>query len=329
MTRFQDIFRSVLIGAGGYLPERVVTNHDMLQFVDTSHEWIVERTGIHQRYFAGEDQVTSDLGAEAAKIALKNAGLSAQDIDLIVVGTATPDKTFPSTATRIQEKIGNTQGFAFDVAAVCAGFLVALSVADKYIQSGQVKNALVIGAETPSRIVNMEDRRTCILFGDGAGAWVLQGQKSEGASTDTGVLDALVYSDGRFCNILHTDGGPSSTGQVGQIQMEGKEVFRHAVEKLSEAAEIILKKNNITSEQIDWFIPHQANSRIIEAVAKRLNFPSEKIIQTVDRHANTSAASIPLAFYEAQTQGLIKPGQLILHEAIGGGLVWGSALVRV
>lgn len=328
MANKSQNIRSVIIGYGGYLPERIVTNEELTTMVDTSHDWIVERTGIHQRHFAADDQVTSDLAVNAAKIALENAGIKAEDLDLIIVGTATPDKTFPSTATRVQEKIGNTTGFAFDVAAVCAGFLVAVSVADQFIQSGQIKNALVIGAEMPSRIIDMNDRRTCVLFGDGAGAWILQGQKSERTPEERGVIDTKIYSDGRFCDILHTDGGPSSTGKVGQIQMEGREVFRHAVEKLADAAENILKKNGLTSADIDWFIPHQANSRIIEAVAKRLAFPQEKIIQTVYKHANTSAASIPLAFYEAVTEGRVKKGDLILHEAIGGGLVWGSALVR-
>lgn len=322
------VTRSEIIGWGGYLPSQIVTNQDLEKIVQTSHEWIFERTGICQRHFASPDQVTSDLGTEAAKKALQTAQIDPNDIDLIIVGTATPDKTFPSTATYIQEKIGNTRGFAFDVAAVCSGFLVGLSVADKYIQSRQVKNVLVIGAETPSRILDMEDRRTSVLFGDGAGAVVLRARPGNGTSADTGIIDTRIYSDGRFGGILNTDGGPSSTQNVGKIQMEGREVYRHAVEKLSAAAEFILNENNLTASDIDWFIPHQANSRIIEAVAKRLNFPAEKVVLTVNKHANTSAASIPLALNEAILDGRVKKGHLILHEAIGGGLIWGSALVR-
>lgn len=320
--------RSVIKGYGSYLPERVITNTELSQSIDTSHDWIVERTGIHQRHFASDAEVTSDLATHAARQAIERAGLEPNDIDIIIVGTATPDKTFPATATRVQHKLGITRGFAFDVSAVCAGFLLAMSVADKFMKTGAAKNVLIIGAETPSRIINLQDRRTSVLFGDGAGAWVLQSQSSKGGLGDQGILDTAVYSDGQFGDLLHTDGGPSSTGHVGHILMEGREVYRHAVEKLSETAQTMLARNNLTVDDIDWFIPHQANSRIIDAVAKRLNMPQEKIVLTVHKHANTSAASIPLAFAEAVDDGRVQRGDLILHEAIGGGLVWGSALVR-
>lgn len=324
----QSIVRSVIAGYGSYLPERIITNDELSKTVDTSHEWIVERTGIHQRHFASDAEVTSDLAAHAARQALDSAGLEPNDIDIIIVGTATPDKTFPSTATRVQQKIGMTRGFAFDVAAVCAGFILATSVADKYIKSGAARNVLIIGAETPSRIINLQDRRTSVLFGDGAGAWILRAENSKGTLEDQGILDTVVYSDGRYGDLLHTNGGPSSTGHVGHIFMEGREVYRHAVEKLSETAQSMLARNNLTVDDINWFIPHQANSRIIEAVARRLGMPEEKIVLTVHKHANTSAASIPLAFAEAAQDGRVQRGDLILHEAIGGGLVWGSALVR-
>ncbi|MBX9697558.1 MAG: ketoacyl-ACP synthase III [Alphaproteobacteria bacterium] len=315
-------------GYGSYLPDRVITNTELSESIDTSHDWIVERTGIHQRHFASDAEVTSDLATHAARQAIERAGIEPNDIDIIIVGTATPDKTFPATATRVQHKLGITRGFAFDVSAVCAGFLLAMSVADKFMITGSAKNVLIIGAETPSRIINMQDRRTSVLFGDGAGAWVLQAQPSKGTLGDQGILDTAVYSDGQFGDLLHTDGGPSSTGKVGHILMEGREVYRHAVEKLSETAQTMLARNNLTVDDIDWFIPHQANSRIIDAVAKRLNMPQEKIVLTVHKHANTSAASIPLAFAEAVDDGRVQRGDLILHEAIGGGLVWGSALVR-
>ena len=323
-----SIIRSVIAGYGSYLPERVITNEELSTMVDTSHDWIVERTGIHQRHFAADSELTSDLATHAARDAITRAGLEPNDIDMIIVGTATPDKTFPATATRVQQKLGMTRGFAFDVSAVCAGFILATSVADKYIKTGSAKNILIIGAETPSRLVNMQDRRTCVLFGDGAGAWVLRAEEAGGTLKDQGILDTAVYSDGRYVDLLHTDGGPSSTGKAGHIFMEGREVFRHAVEKLSDAAQSILSRNNLTVDDINWFIPHQANSRIIEAVARRLGMPEEKIVLTVHKHANTSAASIPLAFCEAVQDGRVQRGDLILHEAIGGGLVWGSALVR-
>lgn len=320
--------KAVIRGCGSYLPQRVVSNHELAQTVDTTHEWIVERTGIHQRHFAAPEELTSDLAAAAANIALKQAGFTANDIDLIVVGTASPDHTFPSCATRVQEKIGNTQGLAFDVAGVCAGFLVSLNVADSFIRLGKAKRALVIGAEKVSSLLDMQDRSTCVLFGDGAGAIILEAVADKDNPQDRGILGVHMQSDGRHFGILHTDGGPASTGTIGKLRMEGKEVFKHAVTKLTESAEETLKLHNITAEDIDWLIPHQANIRIIEGMMKRMNLPSEKVIITVDKHANTSAASIPLALVDAVNGGKIKPGDLILHEAIGGGLIWGSALIR-
>lgn len=320
--------RSVIIGTGSYLPENTVTNHELAKTVDTNHDWIVERTGIHQRHFAPEGQATSDLAVEAAKVALKNAKLSAQDIDLIIVATASPDNTFPASATRVQAKLGNTTGLAFDVAAVCAGYLLGLNVADSFLRMGKAKKALVIGAEKVSSLLDMSDRRTCVLFGDGAGAVVLEAQESTGDPHESGLMGVNLQSDGRFFDILHADGGPSSTRTVGHLRMSGQEVFKHAVTKLAQSAEETLKKYNISPEELDWLIPHQANARIIEGMRRKLNMPAEKVIVTVDKHANTSAASIPLALHDAVMAGKIKRGDLILHEAIGGGLVWGSALLR-
>jgi len=323
-----NTIKSVIRGCGAYLPEKIVTNQELAKTVDTSHEWIVERTGIHQRHVAAEGEFTSDLATKAALMALDHAGLGPNDIDLIIVATASPDFTFPSTATRVQHKIGNTKGLAYDVAGVCAGFLVGLDVADSYLRIGKVKRALVIGAEKVSSLLDMEDRTTCVLFGDGAGAVVLEAIEAKDNPDDRGIMGVHVQSDGRFCDILYADGGPSSNGKVGKIKMSGQEVFKHAVTKLSEAAEFALTTHNVKSEEIDWFIPHQANLRIIEGMMRKLNLPPEKVIITLDRHANTSAASIPLALSEAVHSGKVKPGDLILHEAIGGGLVWGSALLR-
>ncbi len=316
--------RSQIIGCGSYLPARKISNHDLTQMVDTTHEWIVERTGIEFRHFAHKDEKTSDLATEACKIALSNAGIDASEIDLIVVATSTPDdKTFPSTAVSVQAKLGCNNAFAFDVSAVCSGYLVALSTADNYLRTGQAKTALVIGAEKLSDILDMDDRRTCVLFGDGAGAVIL---RAEETADERGVLGIYMHSDGNFRDILRlTD---ETAEKAGVISMEGREVFRHAVSKLTESALNILKRHNITCEDIDWFIPHQANIRIINAIAQKLNLPQEKIIITVDQHANTSAASIPLALAQAINEGHVKRGDLILHEAIGAGLVWGSALVR-
>lgn len=318
--------RSQIIGVGAYLPERKISNHELSETVDTTHEWIVERTGIEFRHFAGNDQKTSDLATAAAREALENAGLKPTDVDLIVVATSTPDdNTFPSTAVSVQAKLGCKSAFAFDVSAVCSGYLVALSTADNYIRTGQAKTALVIGAEKLSEILDMEDRRTCVLFGDGAGAVVL---RAEETAEEKGILGIYLHSDGTLRDILHLTDKHSTDQKPCVISMEGKEVFRHAVNKLTDSAQAILEKHKITCEDIDWFIPHQANVRIINAIAQKLNLPQEKIIVTVDQHANTSAASIPMALTHAIKSGRVKRGDLILHEAIGSGLVWGSALVR-
>lgn len=320
--------KSVIRGCGSYLPARVVTNHELAQTVDTSHEWIVQRTGIHQRHFAAPDQYTSDMATEASKEALKNSGFQPNDIDLIIVATASPDFTLPSCATRVQEKIGNTKGLAFDVAGVCGGFLLGLSTADSFLKLRKAKRALVIGAEKFSSLMDMQDRSTCVLFGDGAGAIVLEAVEDKDNPDERGVLGVYLQSDGRYCGILKTDGGPSANGMVGRIRMEGKEVFKHAVIKLAESAEETLKLHALEAHEIDWFIPHQANIRIIEGMMKKLNLPLDKVVITVDKHANTSAASIPLALAHAVNEGKVKPGDLILHEALGSGLIWGSAVVR-
>ena len=320
--------RSQVTGCGSHLPARVLTNAQLAQIVDTSDEWIRQRTGIRERRVAAEGEWTSDLGVKAAEEALEMARLQATDLDLIVCATSTPDETFPATATRIQERLGMTRGAAFDVQAVCTGFIYALAVADNFIRLGQAGNALVIGAETFSRILDWEDRTTCVLFGDGAGAVVLQGADGNSGAEDSGVLSTHLYSDGRHHDALYVDGGPSSTGTVGHLRMEGKEVFRHAVVRMAEAVDAALEANGLTPGDIDWLIPHQANLRIIEAMARRLNLPEDRVVVTVDRHANTSAASIPLALCEAVSDQRIRSGDLILMEAMGGGFTWGSALVR-
>jgi 3-oxoacyl-[acyl-carrier-protein] synthase-3 len=326
MQKMMHPFRSVIAGCGAYVPARVVTNDDLAQIVDTSHEWIVERTGIHQRHFAEEGELTSDLAVKAAREALDMAGLRAADIDLIIVATTTPDLTFPSTGTIVQHKLGSHRGFAFDVAAVCSGYLLAQNIADLYLKTGQVKSALVIGAETLSRLLDMGDRRSCVLFGDGAGAIVLKAEASD--QTDRGILGTHLQSDGAYRDILYMDGGIASTGTCGKIRLSGQEVFKHAVLKLAQAAEDMLTHYQLRAEQLDWLIPHQANLRIIEAIAKRLNISMDKVITTVQKHGNTSAASIPLALNDAVRSGKIKPGQYILHEAIGSGLIWGAALLK-
>ncbi len=320
--------RSQVMGCGSYLPARVLTNAQLAQTVDTSDEWIRQRTGVRERRVAAEGEWTSDLGVRAAEDALEMARLEADDLDLIVCATSTPDETFPATATRIQERLGMTRGAAFDVQAVCTGFIYALAVADNFIRLGQAGNALVIGAETFSRILDWEDRTTCVLFGDGAGAVVLQGADGNSGAEDSGVLSTHLYSDGRYHDALYVDGGPSSTGTVGHLRMEGREVFRHAVVRMAEAVDAALEANGLTPGDIDWLIPHQANLRIIEAMARRLNLPEDRVVVTVDRHANTSAASIPLALCEAVGDQRIRSGDLILMEAMGGGFTWGSALVR-
>ena len=320
--------RSQVTGCGSYLPARVMTNAQLAKTVDTSDEWIRQRTGIRERRVAEDGEFTSDLGLKAAREALEMARLEADDLDLIVCATSTPDETFPATATRIQAELGMTGGAAFDVQAVCTGFIYALAVADNFIRLGQARNALVIGAETFSRILDWTDRSTCVLFGDGAGAVVLQGADCAGNAEASGILSTHLYSDGRHHDALYVDGGPSSTGTVGHLRMEGREVFRHAVVRMVEAIDAALEANGLTPRDIDWLVPHQANLRIIEAMARRLNLPADRVIVTVDRHANTSAASIPLALCEAVRDQRIRSGDLILMEAMGGGFTWGSALVR-
>jgi 3-oxoacyl-[acyl-carrier-protein] synthase III len=323
------MYRSIVTGCGAYLPAQILTNEQLAKKVDTSDDWIRQRTGIRQRHIAAEGEMTSDLGLAAAKEAMAQAGVGPSDIDLIVCATSTPDETFPATATRIQHRLGVTQGAAFDVQAVCSGFVYGLSVADNFLRVGQSKTALVIGAETFSRILDWEDRSTCVLFGDGAGAVVLQATNGTvGAANGRGVLSTHLYADGRHHDALYVDGGPSSTGSVGHLRMEGREVFRHAVVRMSEAIDAALESNGLTPGDIDWLVPHQANLRIIESMGRRLNLPSDRVVVTVDRHANTSAASIPLALTEAVGDGRIRSGDLIMMEAMGGGFTWGSALVR-
>jgi 3-oxoacyl-[acyl-carrier-protein] synthase-3 len=313
---------------GGYLPERVLTNDDLARVVDTSDQWITERTGIKERRIAAEGELTSSMGAAAARQALDAAGLAPEDIDLIVLATSTPDQTFPATAVTIQAELGMTHGAAFDVQAVCSGFVFALATADSYLKSGQFKRALVIGAEAFSRILDWRDRGTCVLFGDGAGAVVVEAQKLNGALTDRGILATCLRSDGRYRDKLYVDGGPSSTGTVGYLRMDGPEVFRHAVTKISEVIDATLKQSGYKASDIDWFVPHQANKRILDGTARKLGLDRNKIIITVDKHANTSAASIPLALAAASADGRIKPGNLVLMEAMGGGFTWGAVLIR-
>ena len=316
--------RAVIKGVGHSLPKRIVTNAELAKKVDTSDEWIVERTGIRQRYIAGDDEFTSTLGTEAAREALKNADMSAQDIDLIVVATTTPDYTFPSTATMIQENLEIRHGAAFDIQAVCSGYIYALKVVNSMIKTGAAKNALVIGAETFSRILNWEDRTTCVLFGDGAGAMVLSGE----TGADSGILATFIRSDGRHKDLLHVDGGPSRTQTVGHVHMVGNQVFRHAVKGISEAMEQCAERAGLTIKDLDWFVPHQANQRILDGVAKKLKIGADQVISTVAQHANTSAASVPLAMHTAIEDGRIKRGDLIMLEAFGGGFTWGATLLR-
>lgn len=317
--------QSVLLGTGSYLPERSVSNHELSQSLDTNHDWIVERTGIHSRHVAADNEYTSDLAVKAAKRALEAANLKPSDIDMIILATSTPDNTFPATATRIQSKLGISTGFAFDVAAVCSGFVFALATADNYLKQGMAKNALVIGAETMTRILDWEDRTTAVLFGDGAGAVVLQAQEN----TDRGILGNTLRTDGAGYDQLYVDGGPSSTQSTGVIKMNGREVFKHAVTRLGEAVNDILKICNVEQSDIDWLVPHQANKRIIDATAKKLNLPDDRVIHTGHSQANTSAASIPLALDYGIREGKIKPGQLILCEAFAGGYAWGANLIRI
>ncbi len=319
--------RAVVIGVGHYLPDRVVPNAEFEKSLDTSDAWIKSRSGIERRHFAAPGQGTSDLGARAAKAALANAGVAPDDIDAIVLATSTADMTFPSAATMVQDAIGNTRAFAFDVQAVCAGFAFALSTANAMIVSGQAKRALVIGAETFSRLMDWTDRSTCVLFGDGAGALVLESQDGDGTSDDRGILSTDLNSDGRYRDLLFVDGGVA-TQNTGVLKMEGKEVFRHAVEKLAETAHTALELVGLGADDVDWIVPHQANIRIIQATAKKLGVGMDRVIVTVQDHGNTSAASIPLALSVGAANGQIKKGDLIVTEAIGGGLAWGSAVLR-
>jgi 3-oxoacyl-[acyl-carrier-protein] synthase-3 len=320
--------RSVVLGCGCYLPNRVLTNAELAQTVDTSDEWIVQRTGIHERRIAGADELTSDLALRAAEAALSNAKVDAQSIDLIVVATSTPDNTFPATAVSVQAGLGITHGAAFDLQAVCSGFVFGLATVDALLRAGPFRRALLIGAETFSRILDWTDRTTCVLFGDGAGAIVLDAQEQPGDRSDRGVLTTHLRSDGRHKLKLYVDGGPSSTGTVGHLRMEGREVFRHAVAMITDVVADAFKATGYTAADIDWFVPHQANKRIIDGSAHKLGIDPAKIVITVDRHGNTSAASIPLALCDAIADRRIKRGDLILLEAMGGGFTWGAALVR-
>ena len=319
--------RSVLVGTGSALPKRAVSNAELAQTVDTSDEWIVERTGIRNRHIAGEGETTSTLATEAARNALAAAGLTPADIGLIVLATATPDQTFPATATQVQHALGCNGGVAFDVAAVCSGFLYALGVADALLRTGMAQRALVIGAETFSRILDWDDRTTCVLFGDGAGAVVLE--LRDVAEDGPGILATRLHADGAHNGLLYVDGGPSSTGTVGHVRMKGPEVFRHAVVNLAQVLREVLADQGLTCADIDWVVPHQANQRILDATARKLGLPPERVVVTVDRHANTSAASVPLALDTAVRDGRIKPGDLVMLEAMGGGFTWGASLLRV
>jgi 3-oxoacyl-[acyl-carrier-protein] synthase-3 len=320
-------FRSLIVGCGSYLPRRVLTNDELAQRLDTSDEWIVQRTGIRQRHIAAEGELCSDLARQAGQRALAAAGIDPDQLDLLIVATTTPDNTFPSTATKVQGQIGMTKGCAFDVQAVCSGFVYALAVADNFIKAGQAKTALVIGAETFSRILDWNDRGTCVLFGDGAGALVLRATSETGPG-QRGILSTHLHSDGRDYEMLYVNGGPSSTQTTGAVVMDGREVFRNAVIRLAEAVDEALAANRMTASDVDWLVPHQANRRIIDSMGRKLGLSAEKVVVTIERHANTSAASIPLALAEAVADGRIREGHLILMEAMGGGLTWGASLVR-
>ena len=321
------MIRAVIKGSGSALPKDCVTNADLEARVDTTDEWIVERTGIRQRYIAGEGETTSSLATEAAQKALEDAGVDAAEIGLIILATATPDHTFPATATQVQQALGCRGGVAFDVQAVCSGFLYALGTAESLLRTGMAKKALVIGAETFSRILDWEDRTTCVLFGDGAGAVVLEAQ--DVAEDGPGILATKLHADGEHKDLLYVDGGPSTTGEVGKLRMKGREVFRHAVVNLAEVLGEVLDDASVSAEDIDWVVPHQANARILDATARKLGLPPEKVVVTVDQHANTSAASVPLAFDVARKDGRIKEGDLVMFEAMGGGFTWGASLARL
>ena len=322
------MIRSVLRATGSYLPDRIITNAEMERLVDTSDEWIVQRTGIRERHVAAENQSTSDLAIQAAKRALESSGLSPEDLDGVIVATTTPDRTFPAVAVMVQAALGMRVGLAFDVQAVCSGFVYALTLADNFIQLGPVKRVLVIGAEKMSSIINWEDRTTCVLFGDGAGAVILEAAEGKGTLADRGVLSTHLYANGQLSELLYTDGGVSTTGHSGHVIMLGKEVFKNAVTYMADIVQEVLDKNQISASQIDWLVPHQANLRIITGTAEKLGMGLDKVVLTVDTHGNTSAASIPLALDTAVRDGRIQPGQLLLLEALGGGLTWAAALVR-
>ena len=320
--------RTVIHGIGSYLPDKIVTNQDLTSRVETSDEWIRERTGIEQRHFATEGQKTSDLAIAASTEALERAGIKSQDLDLIIVATTTPDYTLPATAAKVQAQLGSPVIPVFDIQAACSGFIYGLSIADSFIKCGQANKVLVVGAETLSRIIDWEDRSTCVLFGDGAGAVVVGKEKGNGSINDRGIHSTHLHADGNLQDLLYSDGGPSSNQTTGFIRMSGQEVFRHAVKNLSETVDEAIKHNNISVDDIDWMVPHQANKRILDSTLKRLGFSSDKVIVTVNNHANTSAASIPLALAHGVDKGLIKEGHLIVMEAMGAGLTWGSALIR-
>ncbi|MAF47910.1 MAG: beta-ketoacyl-ACP synthase III [Rhodospirillales bacterium] len=321
--------RSRIIGCGSYLPEKILTNDELAIAVDTSDEWITARTGIKRRHIAGEGEFTSDLAHQASIRALENAGIKATDLDLIIVGTTTPDETFPATAVTLQGRLGLQGGAAFDVQAVCSGFIYGLSIVDSMLRSGQVETALVVGAETMSRILDWEDRATCVLFGDGAGAVVIKAENGVAETTETpGILSTHIHSDGQLRDLLYCDGGPSTTGNAGVVKMMGKEVYKHAVTNLTDVVVEALAANSLQPEDIDWLVPHQANRRIIDSTIKKLGLAEDKVVMTIADHANTSAASIPLALDAALSDGRIQSGDLILMEAMGGGLTWGAAIVR-
>ncbi len=319
---------SIIAGVGSFLPANVVTNHDLAKRVDTNDEWIRSRSGIAQRHIAGDDEATSDMATAAAWNALDQAGLKPRDIGLIIVATVTPDKTFPSTAVYVQQKLGVPPGIAFDVSAACAGFLYAMNVADTFVSSGQVKHALIIGAEKLSCFLDWNDRATCVLFGDGAGAVVLSGEEAQTAAPPRGVLATYLSADGRLAKHLYADGGPATTKTVGLVRMNGKDVFRNAVQEISNAVFEVTERAKVSRHEIDWFVPHQANIRIIESCARKLELDMDKVVVTIDQHANTSSASIPLALDAGVRDGRIKHGELLVFAALGGGLAWGSALVR-
>ncbi len=323
------MIRSVIRGSGSALPARCVSNAELAERVDTTDEWIVERTGIRQRYIAGEGETTATLATDAARAALADAGIEGSDIGLIVLATSTPDQTFPASATKVQAALGANGGIAFDVQAVCSGFLYALATADSMLRAGMAKRALVIGAETFSRILDWEDRTTCVLFGDGAGALVLEAEESEGGTAAPGIIATRLHADGAQHDLLYVDGGPSTTQTVGHLRMRGREVFRHAVVNLAEVLGEVLQDAGLPADAIDWVVPHQANARILDATARKLGLAPEKIIVTVDRHANTSAASVPLAFDHGMRTGRIKRGDLVMFEAMGGGFTWGACLARL